>query len=49
MMIETTTVYNLMSVWMTLNFIQITAVYSVHFCANVNIDLDEVQYVATSS
>ena len=59
MMIETTTLYNCISLWMTLIFIQGYSCkmikkkkkkknFGVLFLANLSIDLDEFQYVATN-
>ena len=49
LMIESTMLYNLISVWT----FEVTVVweiknYSVHFLANLGIDFDEIQYVATT-
>ena len=53
MMIKTTQLYILVSVWMALTFIQGHSCmrnknFGVHFLANLNIDLDKIQYVATT-
>ena len=52
MMIKTTKLYILISVWVTLTVIQghscIRNNLGVHFFANLSIDLDEIQYVATT-
>ena len=54
MEIKTTVLYSLIAVWMTLTFIQIghsciqVNYFSVDFLANSSIDLDEIQYVATT-
>ena len=46
--IETSKFYILISVWMTLTFIQEIKSFGIHFLADLSIDLDEIQYVATS-
>ena len=53
MMIRTINPYILISVWMTLTFIQGNSCIrkkklGVHFLANTFIDLNEIQYVATT-
>ena len=53
-MIEATKLYTWISVWMTLTFIQshscvrIKKNFGVHFLSNFWVDLDEIQYVATT-
>ena len=52
-MIETTELYILISVWMTLTFIQgCTSIrnqnFDVHFLVNLGIDFDEIQSVTTT-
>ena len=58
-MIKTNMLYILVSVWMTVTFIQghisvrkknkkKKKNFSVHFLTNLSVDLDEIQYVATT-
>ena len=53
MMIETIKLYILISVWVTLTFIQVTVVLEIktigfHFLMNFFADLDEIHHVATT-
>ena len=52
-MVETTRLYILIFVWMTLTFIQGHSYmrnkkFCVHFLGNFGVNLDEIQYVATT-
>ena len=48
MMIKIAMLYILISFWMSLIFIQETKCFGIHFLANISIDLDGIQYIATT-